>query len=570
MARRGPDGDGTWIAENGRVGLAHRRLAIIDLSDAAAQPMTYEAGGEKGLLRIVYNGEIYNYRQLREELIAQGRRFRTESDTEVLLHLYDRDGAEMVKRLRGMFAFAIWEDGRRRLFLARDPFGIKPLYWTNAGGTFRAASQVKALMAGGAIDDAPDPAGHVGFFLFGYVPSTRTLYKAIRSLAPGTTLTVRADGKVRRMRYFDIGDELAEAAERPTPADAADALHAALFDSVKSHLVADVPVGVFLSAGLDSATVLALAAEAAESPLDSFTLGFDEFAGTKQDELPLAGEIAAHYGTHHGAERVAGSAFHEARDAVTAAMDQPSIDGVNSYFVARAAAARGLKVALSGIGGDELFAGYNTFTQVPALVRLGAIPGLRTLGQGFRTVAAPLAKALTSPKYAGVLEYASTYGAAYLLRRGLFMPWELTEVLDPDFAAAGWRALEPVIRLDETADATGDDPRDRVTALEMTWYLAGQLLRDADWAGMAHSLEIRTPLVDAWLFRAVAGLGATKQQMAATPRNSLPDAVLKRAKTGFAVPVHDWVAGEAGGARSAKRGLRGWARLVYAAQTGGI
>ena len=574
MTERGPDAEGSWISADGRVGLGHRRLSIIDLSQAANQPMAL-AGGR---VRVAYNGEIYNFRALRRRLQAEGRVFETESDTEVLLHLYDRDGPEMVRHLRGMFAFALWDEERRGMLLGRDPFGIKPLYYTDDGKTLRAASQVKALLAGGGVGGAPDPAGHVGFFLFGYVPEPHTLYADIRAVAAGSTLWIDAAGGRRIERYFEPARQLAATPAMPSAAPPPLDLGKALRESVEHHLVADVPVGVFLSAGLDSAAITGLASEFRNGDLDTMTLGFAEFQGTSRDETPLAEAVAATYGTRHRTRWVTGGDFRDDAPALMAAMDQPSIDGVNTYFVAKEAAAMGLKVALSGLGGDELFGGYDTFRQVPALVgRLGWVPGGAALGRGLRVVAAPLLGHLAryiSPKAAGILEYATTYGDAYLLRRGLFMPWELGSVLDADLLRAGWRELAPRLALETTSSGIAR-PRAKVAALEMTWYMANQLLRDADWAGMAHSLEIRVPLVDAELFAQVAphvgGPGApTKQAMAAAPDEPLPRAVLERPKSGFFVPVREWLEGaEAGGGKSGgERGLRGWARRVYAAAWG--
>ena len=559
MLNRGPDGDGLWLADDGRVGLGHRRLAIIDLSPEAAQPMA----SADGALQITYNGEIYNYRALRAELEAEGRRFSTQSDTEVILQLYERDGAAMVERLRGMFALLLWDGRKQGLLLARDGFGIKPLYIADDGKTVRVASQVKALLAGDGIDTAPEAAGHAGFFLFGYVPEPHTLYRGIRSLPAGATMWIDAGGARRPEVYFDPATTLAAAGEA-----AAVDLGAALADSVDHHLVADVPVGVFLSAGLDSTTITGLAAKNHGAGLDTVTLGFDAYRGTPDDETPLAEAVAETYDTRHRTCWIDGKAFEDHRAGLLTAMDQPTIDGVNVYFVAREAAALGLKVALSGLGGDEMFGGYDTFRQVPGLVGgLGWIPGIGAFGAGVRSLAAPLIKPFLSPKYAAVFEYAGGYGDAYMLRRGLFMPWELAGLIGPDLASQGLADLDHRRRLAASIDGVDGAAR-RVTALECAWYMRCQLLRDADWAGMAHSLEIRVPLVDPFLFRRLAPAlgrsgGPDKQAMAATPNPPLPDAVRRRPKTGFAIPVGDWLQGPDSG----DRGLRGWARQVYAAQT---
>ena len=563
MVRRGPDGAGTWIADDDRVGLSHRRLAIIDPSPDGAQPMAVEtAAGEA--LRITYNGEIYNFRALRDELQASGVRFVSRSDTEVLLRLYERHGPAMVERLRGMFTFALWDEAKRGLLLARDPFGIKPLYYADDGRTMRCASQVKALLAGGRVGGAPDPAGHAGFFLFGSVPEPHTLYADIRALPAGHTLWLDAGGGRRLQPFFDVARTLSQATGGAPP------LREALLDSVRHHFVSDVPVGVFLSAGRDSAAITALSAECQGAGLKTFTLGFEEYAGDARDEVPLAERVAAAYGAEHRSERVARSDFDAALPDILQVMDQPTVDGVNTYFVARAAARGGLKVALSGLGGDEMFAGYDTFAQVPKLARaVGAIPGHRAVGRLVRVLLGPLIAAAASPKYAGLLEYGGSFGGAYLLRRGLFMPWELADLIGPEMAREGWRTLQPLLRLEATHGGVAE-PENKVRALEMCWYMRNQLLRDADWAGMAHSLEIRTPLVDAELFRRLApGLGRAgapdKAAMAATPATPLPAAVLERAKSGFFVPVEDWMRAAN---RRGERGLRGWAREVYAAHAG--
>lgn len=365
---------------------------------------------------------------------------------------------------------------------------------------------------------------------------------------------VGEDGNHTQGRFFDVARTIASA-----PADAGIDLGAALADSVRHHLIADVPVGVFLSAGLDSTTIAALAAQAMPSErLKTITLAFDELAGTDGDEAPLAEQVAAHYGADHATCRIPAGDFAAARGQILADMDQPSIDGVNVWFVARAAHQRGLKVALSGLGGDEIFAGYDSFRQLPRLVeRLRVFGWAPVLGRGFRAVSAPWLSRFTSPKWAGLLEYGTNLSDAYLLRRGLFMPWELPRVMDPEMARTGWRDLQPRLALAETIQGI-HDPRLAISALESAFYMRNQLLRDADWAGMAHSLEIRVPLVDTVLLSQVVGLvkagkPASKLDMATCARPALPDAVLARRKTGFFVPIAQWMG---------QPHLRGWARRI--------
>ena len=567
MMPRGPDGEGLWIAPDRRVGLAQRRLAIIDLSDAGLQPMFDAATGAA----IVFNGEIYNHRELRAELEREGHSFRSTSDTEVLLRLYLARGPSCLARLRGMYAFAIFEPAHHRLFLARDPFGIKPLYVADDGETLRFASQVKALLAGEGIDRRPDPAGHAGFFLWGHLPEPFTLYRGIRSIPAGASLVVTAGGSPQARQHFSLARKIEEA-EPLAPAQAFDArahLAEALRDSVRHHLVADVPVGVFLSSGLDSATITALAAAEQQGGLKTLTLGFAEFRGQSADEVPLATRIADHYGTSHTITWISQGDFRASFSHLLQAMDQPSIDGVNSYFVCKAAQQAGLKVALSGLGGDELFAGYSDFQSVPKLVRHASLPArMPGLGVALRVATSRLAQRFSSPKYAGLLEYGGTYEGAYLLRRGLFMPWELPGILDPEFVSEGLGELQAIQTVRGTIPNT-TSPQLRFSGMIAGGYMRNQLLRDADWASMAHSLELRTPLVDVPLWDmavrlAVSGHPMGKRDMADAARPALPAEVSARPKTGFSIPVRDWLQPElAGQPRSGARGLRGWAGLLY-------
>jgi asparagine synthase (glutamine-hydrolysing) len=531
----------------------------MDPSEAGAQPMS----SEDGAVVITFNGEIYNHRELRTELEAKGVRFRSRCDTEVLLELYRDRGADMVDVLRGMFAFAIWDARRQGLFLARDEFGIKPLYYADDGRTFRFASQVKALLAGEGIDRRTSGAGLAGFYLWGFVPDPFTLYRGIRPVESGKTVWVQRGGGVSTKRYFSIAHELGRA---DTPArmpreEMRARLTTALRESVRHHLIADVPVGLFLSSGLDSSTIAALARECGATDMHSLTLGFEEYAGTNEDEVPLARMIAQRLGTTHRTSMISKADMDNEVDHIRSAMDQPSIDGVNTFFVSRAAARSGMKVALSGTGGDELFGGYPSFREIPrAAARLAHFPTTGTLGKALRYVTAPWLHHFTSPKYAGLLEYGGSYGGLYMLRRGLFMPWELPTLMDPELAREGWRELRPISRLDRKVERI-DSPYAKVAAMELRMYLRNQLLRDADWAGMAWSVEIRVPFVDIALFHTVVPwLGLpdppTKLDMAAAPATQLPPALLTRKKTGFSIPVAAWVKAPA------DRGLRGWARSL--------
>jgi asparagine synthase (glutamine-hydrolysing) len=577
MRARGPDGSGLWWSSDRRCGLGHRRLSILDLSDRASQPMV----SADGRLVITFNGEIYNYGALRAELEAAGASFRTTSDTEALLHLYARYGVAMVHRLRGMFAFAIWDEMRRELFLARDPYGIKPLYTANDGWTFRFASQVKALLAGGRISRDAEPAGIVGFHLFGSVPEPFTLYRDIRALPAGYTQRVDEVGPREPVPFTKLAAILAEGAAHPAPAaELPERLRTAALDSVRAHLLADVEVGIFLSAGVDSGALLGLARDAGQHSTRAITLGFDEFCGTAEDEAPLAAQVAECYGARHITRRVGEREFRADLPMIIEAMDQPSIDGVNTWFVAKAAKEAGLKVALSGLGGDELLAGYPSFTDLPRWRRafgpIAAVPGL---GRGARSLIRTLVPgfARQTPKALGLLEYARSWAGAYLLRRGLFLPYELNEVMDPDLVREGLRRLKPLRRLAENLSPDPGSKVGRVCVLESAHYMRNQLLRDADWAGMAHGVEIRVPLVDATLLKTLApgiprlGPRMGKEALANAPTVSLPAEIVARKKTGFGVPIGAWMNSTAREAVFVERGRpveskglisRRWSRTV--------
>ncbi len=567
MAARGPDGLGEWSSNDGRLILGHRRLSILDLSERANQPMV----SDDGRFVISYNGEIYNTPELRAQVEAQGRHIRTTSDTEVLLHLFALRGADMLGALRGMFAFAIWDDLERRLFLARDPYGIKPLYVSDRAGTFRFASQVKALLAGGALSRDIDMAGLAGFHIWGSVPDPFTLYRDIAALPAGHFQWVDANGTQAPRPYRSIAGILAAAARDGVPEQERPAIiRRAVADSVAAHLLADVEVGVFLSAGIDSGAVLGLMRDAGPSRIRAITLRYDEFAGTPHDEAPLAAELARHYGAEHIVRTVTEREFRDDLPAFLDAMDQPSIDGLNTWFVAKAAREAGLKVALSGLGGDELLAGYPGFRQIPRLVSAlclpAAIPGA---GVATRAVMRALGLAGRRPKMPGLLEYGGSYPGAYLLRRALHLPDELGAIMGREPAREGLDRLAPLLRLQADLIPDPGSATGRIACLESSNYMRFQLLRDADWAAMAHGIELRTPLVDSTLLAAVApvtphlGAGTGKAALAAAPSTPLPRPIVEKRKTGFGIPTGRWLAtAQTGPGQQDGLASRRWSRRV--------
>jgi asparagine synthase (glutamine-hydrolysing) len=547
MRMRGPDGFGEWASPDGRVGLGHRRLSIIELSSLGAQPML----NADGSVAITFNGEIYNYRTLRADLESKGHIFRTQSDTEVLLHLYEEKGERMVQDLRGMFAFGLWDSARQALLLARDPYGIKPLYYSDDGRSLRFASQVKALMAGERISSNPDPAAITGFCLFGSVPEPLTIYEAVRAVPAGSTIWTERGGRCQPKSYFNIAQILSAVDHPPRISDGEGIVRDALCDSIRHHLVADVPVGVFLSAGIDSGAVAGLAAEALRpNPLSTLNVAFAEFGDGVNNESPLATDVASRFGTDHSTRFVDAEEFQSDLPRIFESMDQPTIDGVNSWFVSKAAREKGLKVVLSGLGGDELFGGYPSFRDIPFWVTTLRLPGqLPGLGFAFRRAYESLPQLINGrqPKAAGIIQYGGSYPGAYLLRRGLFMPWELPSLLGREITEEGLAKLDPVAHIAASLSPDPKRPFARVAALEASLYMRNQLLRDTDWASMAHSVEVRVPLVDRILFEKLAPLllapnrAPGKTWLARAPRPRLPESIIRRPKTGFATPMQDWL-----------------------------
>jgi asparagine synthase (glutamine-hydrolysing) len=553
MRPRGPDAGGTWISPDARVALGSRRLAIIDLSDEGTQPMT-DVDGE---LRIVFNGEIYNYRELRARLERLGARFHSTTDTEVLLQLYRHDGAAMVELLRGMFAFAIWDPRERRMFVARDPYGIKPLYVADDGQTFRAASTVKALLAGGRIARTIDPAGVAGFWLMGSVPEPHTIFQSIRAVEAGTSFFVSERGIENVHRYYSIATTFARGVQHEAAARLVQPnvlLRELVTDSLRHHLVSDVPVGAFLSSGIDSTALVALATEAAGGPPRTVTLRFQEFAGRSFDEAPLADRFARQLGSDHVTRLVTREEFIADLPKLFDAMDQPTIDGTNTWFVSKAAAEHRLKVAISGLGGDELFGSYPSFRTLPHIVTTARVP----------FAAAAAGRLARNPKAEAVARYGTTWAGAYLLMRGLFLPDDLPSLMGADAAREGLERLAILDHIGGTIDPDPGTSFGRVAALEASLYMRNQLLRDTDWASMAHSLEVRTPLVDATLLRQIAPLLMVEKQrckrhFAESPTTPLPSWLSGRKKTGFTVPLAEWAQLAPDGTSTR---MRSWARRV--------
>jgi len=528
---RGPDDRGAWQSPTGRAVYVHTRLSILDPSPAGHQPMSID----EGRYTITYNGEIYNFAALRESLIAAGVTFRSHTDTEVLLRLYQSEGPSFVKRLRGMFAFAIWDERERTCFLARDPFGIKPLFYHEANGVLSFASEVRALLESGLVPATLNAQALYEYFRSGSVPQPLTLIRGVRALEPGHHLTWR-DGRGTLRRYWQV--EFPDVAGGDDPAGLT---RAALIDSVKHHFVSDVPVGIFLSGGMDSTAIVALSRATQAGEIRTFSL---TFPGSALDEGPEARRTADLFGTTHHEWAVDARSARALFTDFLAAADQPSIDGFNTFTVSRLAHLHDTKVVLSGLGGDEMFGGYPSFRGVPRLARLGRQV---RLGGGLATAAVWAAGEIGGARLRRITDLISdapSLQRAYEVFRGIYTSREALTLTE--HYVGGREAVVEQIGGGAHGDPT---PEDTVSRLELTRYLRNQLLRDTDMMSMAWGVELRVPFLDSQLFDTLARVPA-RQRLAAGKAlllravPEIPSWVANRPKRGFLFPIQQWIEGE--------------------------
>ncbi|MEO8044441.1 MAG: asparagine synthase (glutamine-hydrolyzing) [Spartobacteria bacterium] len=507
IAHRGPDASGEWSSSDGHFWLGNRRLAILDLSPTGEQPMIDPTTGNV----IVVNCEIYNHRALREGLGEAD--WRGTSDTETLLRAYARWGHQMLDRLKGMFAFVIYDQAREELFVARDRLGIKPLYYTRDAGGFRFASEVKLLTDSAA---SITPASIGAYLQWGACPEDKIIYPNIQVLPAGHAMTIRGTGTTESWRYWPAREKFASSADQ-----APKKIRALLETAVEEHLLSDVPVASFLSGGIDSSIVTALAAQKLGRKLETFSVGFEIAAF---DESAIALQVAERYGTKHERIQLSEDEVIQSVTEAVAHLDLPSVDAINTYIVSRAVARRGVKVALSGLGGDELFGGYPSFRDVPRLKRLGLLPRAlrRALG----------ARLGDLPNDAGVCELAQW-------RRRFFTDKMLRQAGLPNESTP----LDCPVEL--------PDDFARISWAELTGYMRRMLLRDSDQMSMAVSLELRVPFLDHVLVEYSLGLpaaekkryGGTKGLLVEACRDLLPPAVYQRPKAGFVLPMQKWMEG---------------------------
>jgi asparagine synthase (glutamine-hydrolysing) len=565
---RGPDGSGLWQSSGGEVVFGHRRLAIIDLSEAGAQPMV---DGDTGCA-VTFNGEIYNFLEIRRDLEALGEKFRSSSDTEVILKAYRHEGIDAVRRFRGIFALALWDPRSRAVHLVRDPMGIKPLYWTTIRDTDTGedvvlfASEVRTLLASGAVPRRLDPAGVASYLWHGFVVGPGTIVEGVHLLPAATILSIDVDGTGGRP---DTGG-MSRYWQMPPPGGRATTLAelgAELRRTVGMQLISDVPLGVFLSGGVDSSAVAALASEVAPEAVHTFTIGFELPA---YDETRYARHVAEAIGSRHAEVVLTEGMFQEQLPDAFTAIDQPTFDGINTYFVSRAARNAGMTVALAGTGGDETFGGYPSFVEIPRALRVGAwlpsVAGGGIAGRAFDasvTLAARVANALAwdvlgiAPpqtrwgKLADLARAAHELLGVYQVFYAIFTRETQAAMATGAVKRAQQRlqhGLDPAVADEWRRRAGGGETLHAISLLELSEFVGERLLRDTDTASMAVALEVRVPLLDHVLVEAVSSIDPVrrfkplgrKKLLRESALARLDPTIFDRPKSGFVLPIDAW------------------------------
>ncbi len=533
QVHRGPDDEGVFISSGGKVALAHRRLAIIDLSSTGHQPMQDPSNRNW----ITFNGEIYNYQTLRSDLAQENYPFRSSSDTEVILALYAKYGLQCLQQLRGMFAFGLWDEASGRLLLARDPLGIKPLYYYKTKDLFLFSSEIRALLASGLVPKRLNLDGLASYLHYGSVEAPCTIIEGVRSMLPGHYMNVdfwRDMLRAEEVSYTDNVFGVSTSSKVPNRTESVHSLQRMLEESVRLHLVSDVPVGVFLSGGIDSSALVALITKITDEKPKTFSVVFTE---GEFSEASHSRSIAKRFNTDHMEIPLAEEELLSMLPDALKAMDQPTIDGINTFVISKVVKESGIKVALSGLGGDEMFAGYPSFKRAKILKKIARIPNC------LRHVTSIAGKAcfnssITQRKFWEFLDSDCSPQAAYTVSRELFDEDSEIPIL--------LGSKPPKVSTDQYEN---DDPINSITKLEMQGYMTNTLLRDTDFMSMAHGLEVRVPFVDQSLIQFVLGLPGEWKIDPSRPKpllldvldGALPKETWQRRKMGFTLPFEKWM-----------------------------
>jgi asparagine synthase (glutamine-hydrolysing) len=545
MSHRGPDDEGVFIGE--KIALGHRRLSIIDLSAAGHQPMR----SFDGRYQIIYNGELYNYKELKFELqrVVSGSDhkayiFQTNTDTEVIIAAYARWGANCLARFNGMFAFAIWDDQLKELFVARDRLGIKPLYYFYTNGIFGFSSEIRSLVASGQIPKKIDEESLIDYLRYQTVHAPRTIFKGVKMLMPGHYIEMKNE-KLISKKYWDLTKNISSASKGKNYTAVCKDVNDLLTQGVERRLIADVPFGAFLSGGIDSSVIVGLMSKVSTEKIKTFSVTFDE---SEFSEAKYARLIADKFNTDHHEIKLKPVDFIEELPNALKAMDHPSGDGPNTYIVSKATKNAGITMALSGLGGDELFAGYEVFKRSLELNKknwLNAVP--QFLRSGGAALLTSLKPGIASEKVAELIKQKKVdFNSFYPLSRQVLMDYQISKIVNGQLNKN--RVTEII---DESHIADLDLQISKVSIAEISTYMQNVLLRDTDQMSMAHALEVRVPFLDYKLVEYVLGVpdefksvASPKKLLVDSLGELLPSEIVNRPKMGFTFPWKHWIKNE--------------------------
>tara|TARA_B100001250_G_scaffold413378_1_gene447316 strand:+ start:1581 stop:3374 length:1794 start_codon:yes stop_codon:yes gene_type:complete len=561
--KRGPDDRGMWQSTCKKTTFGHNRLSIIDLTDKARQPLV----SKDNSLVITFNGEIYNYKEIRNELSKNNILFKSNSDTEVILESYKCWGIEFVKKLRGMFAFAIWDNNKKKLLLARDPFGIKPLYYFKKNNILFFASQVKSILSIDNISFEKSGRSVLDYYLWGNIREPLTLYKDIYSLERGTVKIFDSKLNENSYEYANIKDAIHNSKKTnfKNESELNEKLNYLIRDTVNYHQVSDVPVTFLLSSGIDSNILLAASKKKINTNFNAMTLDFSE----KLKESPLAKVGSKMSNIDHIVEKVDDNEIAELISQYYKYMDMPTNDGLNNYVVSYFAKKKGSKVLISGIGGDELFSGYPSFKRIPIMRKISkVIPNNKNIQKILYDITYKiLSKFNKNTKYAGVLKYSHNTFDSFMLQRCVFTPEEIADLINTKIIDEEMSDLE-LQQQKEINDKDFENEQLKIMYFEIKYYLCSKLLRDSDWASMANSVELRTPFVDWFFFNELlpllkSNIKISKKNMLDSFKGQTPLELYNRKKTGFAIPYRQYFKKVSGIKNKYTDPIKDWSILSY-------
>ncbi len=561
--KRGPDDNGIWESNCNKLCFGHNRLSIIDLSSRASQP--FVSIDEQ--YTITFNGEIYNYKELKKELIKENVKFKSESDTEVIIESYKHWGIQFVKKLRGMFAFAIWDNIKKELILARDPFGIKPLYFSKKNNILFFASQVKSILSIESLSFEKSGKSVLDYYLWGNIKEPFTLYKDISSISRGTVKIFDSKCNETTYEYASLKETIIKSEKNyfKNKTELNEKLSYLIKDTVNYHQISDVPVTFLLSSGIDSNVLLAASKKEQNTNYNSLTLDFSE----KLKESPLA-EIGSKLNKiDHIIEKIDDNQITELILKYFEFMDMPTNDGLNNYVVSYFAKKNGSKVLISGIGGDELFSGYPSFQRIPIMKRMSkVIPSNKKLQNFLYNITYNiLSKFNKNTKYAGIIKYSHNTFNSFMLQRCVFTPEELNDLINKKIINEKVNDLE-FQKYNEMNDNDFENQQLKIMYYEIKYYLCSKLLRDSDWTSMANSIELRTPFVDWFFFKELlpilkSNIKISKKNMLDGFKGKVPNELYDRKKTGFNIPYKQYYKKISGIKHRYSDPIKDWSILSY-------